>query len=388
MSRALNLGLAGLLLFAAATGGCKPSPDASKCERIRNLLISEDQDDRAAGAELAPTVTERRYQAKLIPLLIDRLDPKKEVNPWASIFAAGALETMTGQDFGSERRSYDRWRKWWFDEASEKLPRRRKNTKSFLERARAERKNEEGEFQLAGGNPVVALNLFREAVALDGSRPVHHSNLGLALLRVGQHEQAEARFEDAIAVDKNYIPAYLNKGTVYADLADKIRAAALRVEAALASHQAAGDEQAAARLKTDLDRALARIRELDDKAIDTFQHAVAVNSGGDLWAAHYLMGRVYKRRGDFEKAVKPLEKALELSVATTSLQRMEVLGHALSQIGIRSDLALTYYALDQYYSAWTQIKTIERLGGKMPEGFTKKVELKVKEMAEELKKKR
>lgn len=388
MSRAVNLGLAGLLLLAAATGGCKPSPDASKCERIKNLLISEDQDDRAAGAELAPTVTERRYQAKLIPLLIDRLDPKKEVNPWASIFAAGSLETMTGKDFGSERRSYDRWRAWWFDEVGEKLPRRRKDSKKFLERARAERKNEEGEFQLAGGNPVVALNLFREAVALDGSRSVYHSNLGLALLRVGQHEQAEARFDDAIAVDKNYIPAYLNKGTVYADLADKIRVAALRIEVAAASHQAAGDEQAAARLKTDLDRALARIKALDDKAVDTFRHAVAVNSGGDLWAAHYLMGRVYKRRGDFEKAVKPLEKALELSVATTSLQRMEVLGHALSQIGIRSDLALTYYALDQYYSAWTQIKTIERLGGKMPEDFTKKVELKVKEMAEDLDKKK
>jgi tetratricopeptide (TPR) repeat protein len=293
---------------------------------------------------------------------------------------------MTGQDFGSERRSYERWRKWWYDDVAEKLPKRRKDTKGFLERARAERKNEEGEFQLAGGNGVVALNLFREAVALDGSKAVYHSNLGLALLRLDQHESAEARFEDAIAVDKNYIPAYLNKGTVYADLADKVRAAAVRMESAMAAHKAAGDEKAAARLKAELDRALARIRGLDNKAIDTFQHAIAVNQGRDLWAAHYLMGRVYKRRGDFEKAVGPLEKALELCSATSSLQRLSVLGHALTMIGIRSDLALTYYALDQYYSSWTQIQAVERLGGEMPKDFTQKVELKVKEMSEDLKK--
>ncbi len=386
MSRASNFVLAGSLALVAASAGCRPSADASKCKRIVNLLVSKDQDDRAAGAELAPTVTEHKYQSRLIPLLIDRLDPKKEANPWASIFAAGSLETMTGQDFGSERRSYERWRKWWYDDVSEKLPRRRKDSKGFLERARAERKNEEGEFQLAGGNAVTALNLFREAVALDGSKAVYHSNLGLALLRLDQHESAEARFEDAIAVNKSYIPAYLNKGTVYADLADKVRAAAVRMESAMAAHKAAGDEEAAARLKVDLDRSLVRIRDLDNKAIDTFQHAIAVNQGRDLWAAHYLMGRVYKRRGAFEKAVGPLEKALELCSATSSMQRLSVLGHALTQIGIRSDLALTYYALDQYYSSWTQIQAVERLGGKMPEDFTKKVELKVKEMSEDLKK--
>ena len=109
MNRPLSLALSALVAWTALlAGGCRPHPEADRFKRVMTLLKSENQDDRAAGAERAGRFTRRSYVKQIVPILIEFLDPAQEVNPWASLFAAGSLETLTAQDFGSERRS-GRW---------------------------------------------------------------------------------------------------------------------------------------------------------------------------------------------------------------------------------------------------------------------------------------
>jgi tetratricopeptide (TPR) repeat protein len=361
-------------LFLAAAAllavvGCTNAEDTARFKRVKEKLESDKDNDRAIGAEMAVGIKHPRNVKKLIPILIERLDPKKEKNPWASMYAAGALSKLTGQDFGSQQRNYQRWHSWWYKEAKQKVPKREEQGKRHLERLRAKRMNEDGEFHLAGGNVVKAMDLFRQAIVLDGTQALYHSNLGLALLKMGDPMTAEQRFDDAIAVDKKFLRAYLNKGTVYADHSEKLRAVAGRIESAIKAYATADNHKLEKKAREDLAKALKEIRAAEDKALDTYRHALASDTGNQLWAAWAAMGRIYMQRGDFEKAVNPLEKARDLRK---------------NDIGIHRDLALTYYGLDQYYRASKEIRRVEELGGKMDPGFTKKVEQKVQEMMKNL----
>ncbi len=356
--------LAGLIALAATTG-CKPNEDAARFKRVKEKLNSTKENDRAIGAEMAKSITHPRNIAKTIPMLIDKLDSAKEKNPWTSLYAASSLAVLTGQDFGSRRRDHKRWHDWWYKEVKQKLPKRKDPDKNRIQKLNAGRLNSQGEFHLAGSNTVKAMDFFRRAIALDGSIALYHSNLGLALLKMGDYTGAEHRFDDAIAVDPKFILGYLNKGTVYSDRASKLRAVAGRVKQAVMQYEAADDKTNLELARKSLARTMKNVHSDEAKALDTYRHAVAVDRGDRLWSAHAAMGRVYMQRGEFEKAIGPLEKAGQMRK---------------NDIGIHRDLALTYYGLDQCYTASKHIKRVEELGGKMDPGFTKKVEQKVKEM--------
>ncbi len=362
------LALVGLFLLAAVPG-CKPNPDAARFKRVKEKLSSDKENDRAIGAEMAGGVTHPKYVAKLVPILIERLDPAKEKNPWTSLYAASSLATITGQDFASDRRSHKRWHKWWFEEAKQKLPKTREPDKKNIDRLNAQRLNQQGEFHLAGGNTVKAMDLFRQAISRDGTMALYHSNLGLALLKMGYYDGAGQRFDDAIAVDPGFILAYLNKGTVHSDRAQKLRAVAARIQLAIKTFNKTEDRNRLEAARKELARTMKLIYDSEEEALDTYRHAVAVDRGDRLWAAHAAMGRVHMQRGDFEKAIGPLEKANQMR---------------RNDIGIHRDLALVYYGLDQYYRSSKEIKRVEELGGKMDPGFTKKVEAKVKDMKKDL----
>jgi len=353
------------LLALAATCGCRPDEDNARYKRVKEKLESPKENDRAIGAEMARGISHPKHIARIVPVLIERLDSKKERNPWTSLYAASSLAALTGQDFGEKRRDYQRWRTWWYEEVKQKLPKREDPGEGRIKRLNANRLNSQGEFHLAGNNTVKAMDLFRRAIALDGSVALYHSNLGLALLKMGDYDGAEHRFDDAIAVNPRFILGYLNKGTVYSDRAAKRREVAVRIRQAIRDFEARGDRKNLASARASFKEIMKKIHAEEERALDTYRHAVAVDRGDRLWAAHAAMGRVYMQRGDFEKAVGPLERAGQMR---------------RNDIGIHRDLALTYYGLDQYYRASREIKRVEELGGKMDPGFTKKVEQRVEEM--------
>lgn len=359
--------LGGLGLALAA--GCKKPLDTGMFNRSMKLLASKDQDDRAAGAERAGKVTTAKYRRKLVPVLIDRLDPAKEKNPWASILAAGSLGALTDQDFGSQRRSHQRWHTWWYETVKQKLPKREELGKNRLDRVRADYLNKRGEIFLLGTQTMKAADLFRQAITLDGTKALYHSNMGLALLKLGDYDGAERRFDDALAADPQFIRAYLNKGAVHTSKAENLRAKAALIEAEADALKRAGERAQEVKARARLTLAMKAVKAAEDKAVDVFLHAAAVDKGERLWSVYHAMGRIYMGRGDFEKAIVHLEKALQLR---------------RGRLGLYRDLAITYYGLDQYFQSLKMIHEVEKLGKLLDPGFTEKVRGKVKDMEKEL----
>ncbi len=358
-----------LIFITLAATGCKDPADARIFKRVVNLLNSENDDERATGAELARRVKGHANRTKLIPMLIKKLE-KEERNPWARIFASGSLTAITGRDFGSGNRDASSWTKWWENDVHQKLPKKTENSKRMLETQRAQIDNSQGEISLAGGATMDAIDRFRKAIALDGTKPLYHSNLGLALLKTGDHQGALNRFDDAISVDPEFTIAYMNKGAAYADRVEKLRQAAKNIQSLYNDLMKRADDKRAAFVAKDLANVRKKIKADEEMALDIFRRAITVDAGGQLWGAHHQMGRIYMQRGDFEKALPSLEKAKKMRP---------------QQIVIRRDLALVYYGLDQYYRSLLEIRAVEGFGGGMDKGFTKKVRDKVQEMEKGLK---
>jgi tetratricopeptide (TPR) repeat protein len=352
-------------LAVLVAAGCRrgdPADEASY-QRAAKMVKSQDASERATGAELLQRFPQ--HSRETIPALIDLL---KDENFWVATYAASTLTKLTDQDFGEDIRSYKRWHRWWYVEVKQKAPKVEKvDTKKEIEKLRASVANDEGEMALAGGNAVVAVNKFMEALKLDGKVARYHSNLGLAMMhpQIRDYERALKCFEDAKAADPNYTPAYLNRGGVFSEQALDRRAVAAQHEAAMKAARAAGDIGREKAEREEMVKRLTQAEKLENDAIAEFEHAIAADKERRLWAAHAEIGRIWMRRGDFEKAVEHLEKARGINGR---------------DVGVRRDMAITYYGLDQYWRAWKEIKAIEALGGQMDPGFTKKVEDKVRSM--------
>jgi len=239
-----------------------------------------------------------------------------------------------------------------------------------MERVRADYLNKQGEIFLRGAQTIKAADLFRQAIKLDGTKALYHSNMGLALLKLHDHAAAERRFDDALAVDPDFILAYLNKGAVHTSKSEDLRAAAARIEAQADALHRAGQREQEAKVRARLAKVMKDVAAAEDRALDVFRHAAAVDKGERLWSVHHGIGRIYMQRADFERAIAPLEKANDLRKG---------------QMGVCRDLAITYYGLDQYYRSLKMIHAVESLGGRMNAGFTDKVRGKVREMEKKLK---
>jgi tetratricopeptide (TPR) repeat protein len=309
----------------------------------------------------------REHAKEAIPALIAAL---KDDYTWVPIYAAGSLTSLTEKDFIAENAQFspERWRKWWYEEAKQKVPKATPADKQSIEKVRAGVANTQGEMLLRGGGALPAATKFMEAVRLDSHVARYHANLGLAMLTLKDYERALRCFDTAMAMDPKFTDAYLNKGGVYSEKAGDLRAAAVEHQAAMRAAKAAGDAPTERAERQKLAENLLDAERLENLAINQFEQAIARDEQGRRWAAHLEIGRIYKRRGNWEQAVGPLEKARELNGR---------------EITVHLELALTYYALDQYFRAWKEIQAIEELGGKPDPGFRKKVEDRVRNMGAE-----
>lgn len=358
------------LVLAAAlisAGGCWPfggDPDQAAFDRAMEMAASKERSDRGAAAKRLGELSQ--FAPKSVPMLIELL---KDEDVWVALAAAGSLTKLTDQNFGNDQRSYERWRKWWYEDVKEKLPDVGPPDRKALERERASLDNKEGLLLLQGGNPVPAADRFMEAIRLDGRQAEYRSNLGLALLVLKDYERAEKCFEDAKAIDDKYTRAYMNKGALYAERARDLRAAAAQHELVARAAGAAANperEKEERRLAQD---SLGRAESDEKRALDEFEHAIRLEKdrekGEQLWHAHAEIGKLFMDRRDFKRAIDPLEQARRI---------------APREYSVRGLLAKTYYGLDQYYLAWKEIRAVEALGGAMDAGFMAKVREKVVEM--------
>jgi Flp pilus assembly protein TadD len=182
-----------------------------------------------------------------------------------------------------------------------------------------------------------ALETLREGVKLNPDSARLHSALGAVLIKTNR-EEAIDEFMTSLKLDPNNAPLYATLGDVLSNGMGRVDAAVLAYQDAL--KLAPGSIQARQGLARTL---AAKAQAQDDAVLMRREAAKSPNDPG----ANYSLGVAEARAGDFEAAVRALERA-------TQLQPKFGRAHV--------DLALIYYLRLNYTRAWTEVKAAREDG--------------------------
>jgi tetratricopeptide (TPR) repeat protein len=183
--------------------------------------------------------------------------------------------------------------------------------------------------------------LLRHALAVTGDNSMAQNNLGVALIKQGQLDEAVARLQDAIRLAPNYAEAYNNLGTALAMQG--------RLDEAIARFQESLRLQPHhAQAHNDLGAALGRQGRLDE-AIAHLQEAVRL--APDLADARCNLGDALAAKGRFDEAIAQYQQAIQLNpnypdthnhlgIALSSKGRLdEAIGHFRQALRLNPDYA-------------------------------------------------
>lgn len=148
-----------------------------------------------------------------------------------------------------------------------------------------------------------AIEQLSSAILLDAKFMLAFNELGLLYMQTGQLDEAETALQSALKLGPEAFPPIFNHGLLLVRK-KQFNEAEKELRRALAKD----DRSAAAHLY--LGRVLISLQKYDE-AEQQLQRAFAL--GGDrLSLAHRFLGALYMERGDNEKAVKELERYLQL----------------------------------------------------------------------------
>lgn len=273
-------------------------------------LSDPDEKIRETSAEMLGYLT----AVEAIPNLIEALNDQ-HIN--VQIKAHGALNKITGENFGYK--NYAAWKKWWMSNSKEFLAKQQAGV-SQLNETRGMYMNTLGLEALKSAQFAQATRMFQEAVNADPKIPDYRNNLGLALMEQGRPIDAINYFQEALGLNDRLPQPYMNIGSCFARLNRHI------------------------------------------EAQHWYRKAMLTDKEGKLWEPFWTLGKEFLRKGSFPMAMEFLEQA-----------QLKAQKNNIFDPRIYRDLALTYYGLDQYYSAWIAVNDVKRLGYELDEGFVKKV---------------
>jgi len=249
-----------------------------------------------------------------IPYLIEALQDRHIM---VQIKAQGALSKITGKNFGYK--NYAAWRSWWETEGKD-FNARPESGPSDTKKFQAANFNTQGLELLKAGHFSPAATMFLNAVNLDTQNATYKNNLGMSVMKQGRVLDAMSYFDEVMGLDGTLPEPYMNIGQCYA------------------------------RINRDIE------------AQHWFKQAIERDKDGRLWETFWLLGKQYLNNGDYNLALEFLDQA-----------RSKAERNRRFEPHIYRDLALTHYGLDQYHSAWREIKNVERLGYALNEDFITKV---------------
>jgi tetratricopeptide (TPR) repeat protein len=172
--------------------------------------------------------------------------------------------------------------------------------------------------------------LWEHTLAVSGDTDVAHNNLGMALLKKGQLDEAMAQFRQALKVNSNYNSAHDNLGVALVKK-ERLDEAIDQFQRALKINP--GDDLA----HNDLGMALVQKEQLD-AAIAQYQQALKINPDFDM--AHFDLGIALAKKGQWDEAIVQYQRALEIN-PNYDLAHFN-LGNAFSQKG-KVDEAISQY---------------------------------------------
>ena len=249
-----------------------------------------------------------------VPYLIEAL---KDRHIMVQYKAHGALNKITGKNLGYK--NYPEWRKWWEEEGKD-FTKKSGRGPNEIAKIRAKTSNTQGLIYRGARNFQAALGMFLDAVNQDPEIPDYRNNLGLTVMDLGRYIEAMSYFEETIGLDDTLPEPYMNIGQCFARMNKQIEAQAW------------------------------------------YKKAIEKDKAGMLWEKFWLLGKEYLKAGEYNMAWEFLDQA-----------RVKAEKNNRHDPRVYRDLALTHYALDQYHSAWKEIKNVEALGYALDEGFVLKV---------------
>jgi len=317
---------------------------AEKDDADKNFVLKQTKDGKKKGKGEAKTLKAIQYHIKnlkdpdptvrqssaemlgilgspiAVPDLIAVLQPEHHERELVLIAAHGALNRITGKNFGYK--NYEAWMQWWAQNKEEFLQ-KAETGPDAVAKIRAEAANTVGRELMRRGELRAAQSQFLDAVNSDPTVPDYRNNLGLCLLNQGRYLDAMVNFEETIGIAPDLPQPVMNIGHCYARMGKTIEA------------------------------------EMK------YKQAMALDKEGRLWEPLWLLGKEHMKRGEWSLAFEYLDQ----SRIRAEKLRLDNELHA----NICKDLAITHYGLDQYHSAWKEIKNVETLGFNCDPGFVTKV---------------
>ena len=206
--------------------------------------------------------------------------------------------------------------------------------------------------------------LWEHTLAVSGNTDVAHNNLGMALFREGQFDEAMARYQQALKINPDYYSAHDNLGVALVKrgqldeaMAQFLQALKINREDALAHNNlgmalvqkgqldaAIVQYQQALKFNPDFDLArlnlgiaLAKMGRLDE-AITQYQHILKMDPNNDV--ARFNLGNAFFQKDKVDEAIAAYQQSLKIN-PDSDLAHLN-LGIALAKKG-RLDDAIAQY---------------------------------------------
>lgn len=282
---------------------------------VKNLK-DPDPEVRQSSAEMIGVLG--AYAA--VPDLIAVLDPARNEKLAVMLTAHGSLVRITGKNFGYK--NHEAWVRWWAAEG-ETFLKKAETGPDERSKLRAESSNTVGRELMRTGQYAAATAQFLDSVNSDPTVPDYRNNLALSLMEQGRYLDAMEYFQEITGTNPDLPQPFMNIGHCYARMNKTIEAQSF------------------------------------------YKKAMDLDKSGNLWEPIWLMGKEYMKRSEWNLAFEYLDQA------RVKAQTKRVEAQALASIC--KDLALTHYGMDQYFSAWKEIKNVETLGFACAPEFVSKV---------------
>ncbi len=171
------------------------------------------------------------------------------------------------------------------------------------------------------GNPEEAILHYREALRIDPKQAVAHNNLGIALMKTGRSEEAITHFQEALRIDPRNAPARTNLGVCLA-------ARGMTEEAIVQYKEALRSAPDDPRPYNNL--AWIRATNPDPRFRNGVRAVESAEKACDLWGYEdpgFLdtLAAAYAEAGRFSEAVATARKAVSLSASLGSKEAVQEL---------------------------------------------------------------